>query len=558
MKKIFDRQVKKLGIPFTMFSALALLIMAPLLRPGFVFALDMVPTPVWRLPSHVAASYTFYALMHVLNFVIPGDVLQKLLLLIIFILAGLGMYRLAEKIQKPEPHAFTTHQIGIYFSGIFYVINPYVYSRFMAGQFAVLFGYALLPWFARSLLLFLKQPGWRSALKIGILATIIGIVSIHSLGLLFLLSGTGLVLTIWRARDNLPALRRLAIFVAASGGTFVLLSSYWLVPLFAGRGVTAGAIGGFNAGDQQAFVTTGGSILGRLANISRLEGFWVEKQALYRMPQEIGLVWWFALLAVLSLVVLGVLRLWQSGKRYETALFGFSALVAAFLAAGIFAPWFTAHVPLFAGYREPHKFVGLVGLAYALFAGYGVSAALSWCMERRMQYVIVLLATVLFLPFVFTPSLLLGGGKQLAAQQYPDSWHRVNSQLNEDKQHFKVLFLPWHLYMHFSFAGTIIANPAENFFDKPVLINNDPEFEHSSPSKHDPAKNFIGQTILPAASQHNRIGMQLSRLRIKYVILATESDSDTYSYIDQQEDLQLVFRDEKISLYRNKIFGQEH
>lgn len=538
-------------LPVLFYAALALLIMAPLVRPGFVFALDMVPTPVWRLPDQVTSSYLFYALMHVLNFVVPADVLQKMLLLGIFLLAGLGMYGLARKLQESQI-ATSNQEIGAYFSGIFYVINPYTYSRFMAGQFAVLLGYALLPWFARTLLRFLREPSLRGAGKMGGLAAVIGIVSIHSLGLLLLTSVIAVSLAAWKLRKNTPALRKLAGLITLSAGIFILLSSYWLVPVAAGQGATAGAISGFGAGDQQAFTTLGHGALGRLANVGRLEGFWVEAQGLYRLPQAIGPVWWLALGVVIGLIVAGAVRLWRTGRRYETAWFGLSALVAAVFAAAILTPWLSAHVPFFAGYREPHKFAGLVALTYALFAGGGVIAVLAWC----QRYVTALAVSVMVLPFVLTPSMLFGGGRQLSTHQYPSGWFTVNAQLNTDTDQFKVLFLPWHLYMHFGFAATIMANPAQNFFDEPTLVSNDPEFGHSSPNQLDPVKTIIGRHLLPEASKRTDLGARLTQLRIKYIVLAEESDSSSYHYLDQQKDLRLIFSGRTIRLYKNITFGR--
>ena len=49
------------------------------------------------------------------------------------------------------------------FAGIFYMINPFTYDRLMAGQYNVLFGYALLPWFAGALLKFLREPDWKKS-----------------------------------------------------------------------------------------------------------------------------------------------------------------------------------------------------------------------------------------------------------------------------------------------------------------------------------------------------------------------------------------------------------
>jgi hypothetical protein len=298
-------------------------------------------------------------------------------------------------------------------------------------------------------------------------------------------------------------------------------------------------------------MTLGRGALGRLANVVRLEGFWVEGQGLYRLPQAIGPVWWLALGLVLGLVAAGAIKLWRQGRRYETAWFGLSALGAAVLAAGILTPWLSAHVPFFAGYREPHKFVGLVAFAYALFAGAGVTAALNRCQRYGVLPMLAIAMAAMVLPFVYTPSLLLGGGRQLGVHHYPRGWFTVNKRLNADTRPAKVLFLPWHLYMHFDFAATFMANPAPNFFDKPTLASNDPEFGHSSPNWPDPVRTHIARRILPGAQHRTDLGAQLSQLHITYVVLAEESDSNAYRYLDRQKYIRLVYSDRTIRLYKN-------
>jgi hypothetical protein len=561
-------QIKYNWLPIGFFALLSWLIMAPLWRPGFIFALDMVPTPVWRLPADITSSYPFYASLHLLNIIVPGDILQKLLLSAIFLVTGLGAHSLARAVERSLQKPSASY--GAYVSGLLYVVNPYVYSRFMAGQYTVLLGYALLPWFARSLLRLLQQPRWQQAIRTGLWITAIGIVSLHSLGLVGLLAAGGVVAALWHARYSRgerakpaqstlpgtaqrqpPTLRKLTVCSLVAVAVFAIASSFWLLPLALGRGSTAAAIHGFGAGDQQAFATVGSGAFGRLAHVGRLEGFWAEDTGLYRVPDELGAVWWLALVVFLTLVAAGGLRYWRYGSRAGVVTLGAATLAAALLAAGIGINWLSQHIPLFAGYREPHKFTGLVALAYALCAGSGVVAAISWIPRRAKQFTPALVAILLPLPYLFTPPMLLGASGQLAVAPYPGGWAHVNAVLDRDTASYQVLFLPWHLYMHFNFAETIVANPAANFFDKPTLISNNPEFGGSSPSSHNPAVNVLSKNILPADTRRTDLGAKLAHLQIKYVILANEADADTYSYLAYQTDLRTIYHDDTITLYQN-------
>jgi len=164
---------------YGVYMLLTLIVMAPLLRPGFILTLDMVFTPQLRMPETVTSSYIFHAALHVLNLVIPADILQKLLLCSVMLLAGIGMHRLIQAVLPLRRGA----QWALYVAGIFYAVNPYTYSRLMAGQYAVLLGYALLPSFVRLCIIFGRDPGIVPAIKLGVMVSIIGTVSIHTLGL---------------------------------------------------------------------------------------------------------------------------------------------------------------------------------------------------------------------------------------------------------------------------------------------------------------------------------------------------------------------------------------
>lgn len=76
------------------FLLLAMIILGPLLLPGYILSLDMLwtpkmPTPDWSLPNA-----PLVASLWLLGLIVPSMVLQKVVLLAIFWLTGFGMYRL--------------------------------------------------------------------------------------------------------------------------------------------------------------------------------------------------------------------------------------------------------------------------------------------------------------------------------------------------------------------------------------------------------------------------------------------------------------------------------
>jgi hypothetical protein len=534
--------------PYWLYGGLALAVLLPLLGSGYIFALDMSFAPTLRMPEEMSSSYLFHAGLHYLNFVIPSQVIQKIMLFAILLLSGLGMYRLIRHIQQTKNSVHPYDLWGAYLGGALYMINPFTYSRFMAGQYAVLLGYALLPFLVRALLQFLAVPTLKRAMICSGWTIIIGIVSVHTLGLVAVFALVALPVLAWRNRHNSAILKAIGSFGLMAALVFVAASGYWLFPLLGGTSNQGQAVTQFSASDQAAFATTGGGALGRLGNILQLQGFWAEEQGLYRLPQSVPF-WPLAVLAVWGLTITGVVWLWKR-QRAVTTLFVGTALVAITLAiTGL-----NNGLPGLAGFREPHKFVGLVALMFALFAGLGAAAALARAKKRQGETVFTLVAVpILLLPILYTPTMYWGFGGQLMPKHYPADWFAMNNRLNQDSNDFRVLFLPWHLYTHFPFTQRVVVNPAGKFFDKPTIISNELEFKGAAPTYPDAGKKRLS-ALLPQAAEQDNLGRQLNDFDIKYVLLAKTFDHRDYDYLNRQTDLQLISETNNLKLYRNLAY----
>jgi hypothetical protein len=518
-------------------------VMLPLLIPGFILTLDMVFTPTMPMPQEVTSSYLFRAGLHYLNLFIPSDVLQKLMLLSILVLSGIGMHRLIRFLRP----AIKGQEWGTYAAGIFFMINPFTYSRFMAGQYAVLLGYALLPWFVRLLMDFGRAPRLKTALKLGGLASLVGIVSIHTVGELALLAAVAAVVALWRYRQHLKVYLRYGLIAAA---VFLVTSSYWLIPLALGKGSTAQTIGQFTSADTDAFDTVGSNPLVKMGNIARLQGFWAEERGLYLLPQDRVAPWGLMALVIIGLVIWGGFMLWRR-RRALFALFAASGLVAMLLAAGAMEP-LAQNIPLLAGYREPHKLVGLFVLAYSVLLAFGVKAALASAQRRSEMIYGITAGVLLILPFLFTRTMLWGFDGQLTPRQYPGDWFSINQQLKQDDDDFAVLFLPWHQYMSFQFAGRIIANPAPAFFSKPTFVSADPELDGATGGRITDRQKALHSIVTSSDKQH--LAERLAGQNIKYIILAKELDYEQYDYLNDQAGLQRLHDYHTATVYENQAW----
>lgn len=535
--------------PAAAYTVLALAVIAPWLRPGYIFALDMVFTPRLRVPDTVTSSYAFHAFLHILNSVLPSHIIQKIILFAVFFLAGLGAHRLARLAGAG--------QSGAYFAGILYAVNPFVYDRLMTGQYSVLLGYALLPFFVRSLLIFLRRPTFRQSLLATLWATVIGIISIHTLGPAAVIALAASIVWLVKNRYIRPWVRAFWQESGAAVGLFVLLNSYWLLPLALGKGATAAQIASFAAGDSAAFATTGTSLAGKLLHVISLRGFWAENHGIYLQPaQQVG-AWWLLAGLLWLLVAMGGVLLWRDGRRAMTVLFGAATIVGALLAAGF---GFMQHVPILAGFREPHKFAGLVAIGFAVFGAIGVTHLVRSVRHEFDSKVSAAVAAVLALavPLVVTSTIFWGARGQLAARTYPPEWHTINARLNADPGRFNTLFLPWHHYMRFEFAGRVVTHPAPDFFDKPVIVSDQSELGDVAPVRPTAATRKLGEILPDASKNFEHFARQLAALRIQYVILDREEDYREYDYLRRAPGLQRITRTGTLELYRNELYGENH
>lgn len=520
---------------------LTLIIMLPLLASGFILTLDMVFVPHPPLPTEVTSSYLFHAVLHFLSYVIPGDVLQKFILVGTLLMAGIGMHKLVESLKVHVQ--YSTIQWGAYFAGLFYVVNPFVYGRFMAGQYAVLLGYALLPFFVRALLKFIAKPALHSMIPLIAYTITISILSIHTLGLIGIATLVALSAGLWQYRHKKGYAVDIFKFGALGSLAAVVLSSYWLVPTLLGHSRIAESVNSFGVADRQAFATDDG-----LLSVLQLQGFWVEAQGLFTPHGEPLPLSGFWQLLLFTIISIGIVRAWRH-QRALALTFGTIGAIAALLATGgQLNQWLVEHVPLFAGYREPHKFTALLALVYAVFSAFGVgvivSRARSW---KWVEYGALVLFT---LPLLITPTMVWGFNGQLKPVQYPADWYAVDRKIGLLSKGDKVLFLPWHLYMKYSFTDRIIASPADKFFNAPIIESNDPEFAGVIPP-YDMTKAKLSNEILPHAKINTHLGATLKQLNIRYILLAKETDYESYAYLDKQPDIVLVIDTPTLKLYRN-------
>ena len=123
---------------------LGLLALGPGLRRGFLLSYDMLFVPREPFAAAVGGQAPPRAVpsdlvIAALSRAVPADLVQKAILLSVFVLACSGAARLLDR--EPWPAGLA--------AGVYYAWNPYVGERLIIGQWALLLGYAGLPWVLR-------------------------------------------------------------------------------------------------------------------------------------------------------------------------------------------------------------------------------------------------------------------------------------------------------------------------------------------------------------------------------------------------------------------------
>jgi len=126
---------------------LGLLALGPGLRRGFLLSYDMVFVPrepftsaMFGLSGGPPRAVPSDFVVGVASRLLPADIVQKFVLLLIFVLACSGAAALLDR----EP------ALARVAAAMFYGWNPYVAERLIIGQWALLIGYAGLPWVLRA------------------------------------------------------------------------------------------------------------------------------------------------------------------------------------------------------------------------------------------------------------------------------------------------------------------------------------------------------------------------------------------------------------------------
>lgn len=508
------------------------LVVAPWTQRGWLLLLDWTPGPhpslprsAWGLDGAIQTAVPFGVAVAAVSKVVGAAALGWLVIAAAVALAFVSAAHLVG--------GSATRRVA---AGALYAVNPILFERAFAGQVAYLLAYALLPCAVSSIV------AWRAryspaAMRPALWLAGLTAVTVH----FFWIVGVLLVAQAVAA----PPRRRALGWAALVGVLAVAMSAYFVLPSLGRPGPVI-----VDEADVLAFRTRPDPGLGLAGNVAGLYGFWRGEPDL---PKSAVGGWPFVLAAIAVLAGVGLWRAARDASRRPLALTVALAGVAGFVLAlgdqGPTGPAFRFafdNVPGFAVMREPHKFVALVALAYAVGFGFGVEHLVR--LARRPWRRLAAGALGIALPVLYTPTLFFGLGGQVEVSQYPASWFVADRQMGPGEG--KVLFLPWHQYMGFSFTGRNIANPSEAFFRRDVIRGDNVELPTVRSASRSPRSAYL-EYLYDNGPRLCAFGRLVAPLGVEYVVLVQTADAGAYTWLDRQVDLRRVHSAPDLVVYRN-------
>lgn len=407
---------------------LAALVLAPVLAPGYVLSYDMVFVPdlalrpdFLGLGTNLPRAVPSDAVVAVVDEVVPGMWLQKLVLVAALVLAGTGARRLVPRDNGVAQLAATS----------LYVWNPYVAERLGIGHWPVLLAYAALPWVfdaARRM-----RKGERTALPGLVLWLALAALSAAGGVMAALLA----LVSVW-GRGAETVRRSLLVLAAA-----LVVNAPWLVAglLHGGDAVTDPA-------SVEAFAASGEGPLPMPFAALGLGGIWNAEVV------PVTRDGWAAVAALLLTVAVCAVgwRAWTAllpGRdRLTLAVAG--ALGVGIALAGAFVPgvveWFVATVPGGGLFRDGARFLGLLAPLEASLFGVG-AGVLAGVMRERLANIALATGAVL-MPLALMPDLAWGLAGDLRPVDYPAEYAEARAALEQvaDGETGDVLVLPFTSY----------------------------------------------------------------------------------------------------------------
>jgi hypothetical protein len=512
---------------------LALLVVAPLLGPGYLLLRDAVSAPrsypsdsALGLISAPRATPQDFAVA-LASQCIDGGVVVKALLVIGLWLAGWGAARLVAMVL-PECGAS-----GQFIAITLAIWNPYVGERLLQGHWSLLLGYGCLPWVATTMLALRSAEGarWRGLSRLFGLAFWIALAGLTPTGLM-MAATVGLVCV---AAPGAGRPRWLCAAVTLSDTVVAALP--WLTASILGSSSVDHV--GAHAADVAAFAARAEPGLGTLGSLASLGGIW-NGDAVPSSRTTLFAV--MSAVVLLAVVATGLPTLVRRRTAVPlVALAAVSVLVPAAMATG---PGLAVlHVVVDAApdlgvVRDGQKWVALAMPGYAL-AGAGAVLTL-----RRWLRPAVIALTCSAALVLSLPDLAWGVWGKVGPVRYPAEWATVAAAVNDDPG--EVAVLPAGTMRRFAWSGPApVLDPLARWVRANVLSTGDLTISGVIVPGEGSRARGIQRLLLAGADPAT-----LSRAGVTWLVVEADTPGDIGLAARTFERLPAAYRGANLVLYR--------
>ncbi|MEZ0365372.1 hypothetical protein ACAG26_16960 [Mycobacterium sp. pUA109] len=530
---------------------LALLVVAPLLGPGYLLLRDAVSTPRSYLsdaalglgesaPRATPQDFAVAAASHLVD----GGVVVKALLLVGLWLAGCGAARLVATVlpASGRPGQFVAITVAIW--------NPYVAERLLQGHWSLLVGYGCLPWVAATTLaLRTSGPAGNSGERAQLhaqtpenpyicarsrawpgffaLAFWLALAGLTPTGLI--LAATVALVCLVPSGAGRPRWQCAAVTLAAAA----VAALPWLLGWTLGAACcTPDAAPGVDA-----FAARAEPGLGTLGSLASLGGIWNAEAVPGSRTTLFTVAAAVVMLGVVAAGLPAVLR--RRPALPLLVLAAVAVLVPAALATGPGLAVLRAlldAVPGLGVLRDGQKWVALAMPGYALAAAGAVLTARRW-LAPAVTAVACCVAVLAGLP-----DLAWGAWGKVAPVHYPSGWAAVAARINADPR--PVAVLPADSMRRFAWAGAApVLDPLPRWVRANVWATGDLNVAgHTVPGEGARARDV--QRLLLAGADP----AALSNAGVGWVVV--ESGGELGAAAKTLDRVPVAYRDSDLALYR--------
>jgi hypothetical protein len=507
---------------------LALLVVAPLIRPGYFLLRDAVSTPrsylsdsalgLMSAPRAVPQDFAVALASHCID----GGLAVKALLVAGLWLAGWGAARLVALVLPDA--GFGGQLIAITLA----IWNPYVAERLLQGHWSLLLGYGCLPWVATTMLTLRSEGSPRGFFGLVFWIALAG------------LTPTGLILaaTIALVCIAAPGAGRArwgcAVIALAAA---VLAALPWLAA--AALGLSSADRIWAQAPDVTAFAARAEPGLGTLGSLASLGGIWNSEAVPASRTTLFAVVSAVVLLAVVAAGLPALAR-----RRTAVPLIvlaGVAVLVPAVLATG---PGLTAlqavvnSAPGVGVLRDGQKWVALAMPGYAL-AGAGAVLTLRRWLQPAVTAPVLCAALLLALP-----DLAWGVGGKVEPVHYPADWPTIAALINRDPG--VVAVLPADGMRRFAWSGPApVLDPLPRWVRGNVLLTGDLMISGVTVPGEGYRAHTVQRLLLSGADP-----AALRSAGVEWLVVEAHTPGDMGLAAKTFERLPATYRGHDLSLYR--------